>query len=359
MWFIFTIVTTLFWGTADLFYKKGADVNDKYSHLKTAMMVGFVMGIHAIYTLISSGISYNPKNLLIYLPVSAMYILSMVIGYFGFRYLELSIASPIQNTSGAVTFILCLIFLQTQIETLTLTGVIFICVGMLLLGMLEKIDAESMSKRNEKKYTIGFIAIIIPIIYCIIDSLGTFFDAYYLDDFASTPLVDVTEDTLEDVANISYELSFLIVALVILGFLIINAHKKETISAPSRKIETSATSRKIETSATSREIETSAPSRKIEISGPSKSSSIGKLMKTPGFSAYKNRLLAALFETGGQAFYVFAMSGNGTVAAPIISCYAVVSLILSRIFLKEKLSRKHYIAISIIIVGIGILGFCE
>lgn len=323
MWFIFTIVTTLFWGTADLFYKKGADVNDKYSHLKTAMMVGFVMGIHAIYTLISSGISYNPKNLLIYLPVSAMYILSMVIGYFGFRYLELSIASPIQNTSGAVTFILCLIFLQTQIEALTLTGVIFICVGMLLLGMLEKIDAESMSKRNEKKYTIGFIAIIIPIIYCIIDSLGTFFDAYYLDDFASTPLVDVTEDTLEDVANISYELSFLIVALVILGFLIINAHKKETISAPS------------------------------------KSSSIGKLMKTPGFSAYKNRLLAALFETGGQAFYVFAMSGNGTVAAPIISCYAVVSLILSRIFLKEKLSLKHYIAISIIIVGIGILGFCE
>lgn len=332
MWFIFTIVTTLFWGTADLFYKKGADVNDKYSHLKTAMMVGFVMGIHAIYTLISSGISYHPKNLLIYLPVSAMYILSMVIGYFGFRYLELSIASPIQNTSGAVTFILCLIFLQTQIEALTLTGVIFICVGMLLLGMLEKIDAESMSKRNEKKYTIGFIAIIIPIIYCIIDSLGTFFDAYYLDDFASTPLVDVTEDTLEDVANISYELSFLIVALVILGFLIINAHKKETISATSREIETS---------------------------GPSKSSSIGKLMKTPGFSAYKNRLLAALFETGGQAFYVFAMSGNGTVAAPIISCYAVVSLILSRIFLKEKLSRKHYIAISIIIVGIGILGFCE
>ena len=332
MWFIFTIVTTLFWGTADLFYKKGADVNDKYSHLKTAMMVGFVMGIHAIYTLISSGISYNPKNLLIYLPVSAMYILSMVIGYFGFRYLELSIASPIQNTSGAVTFILCLIFLQTQIEALTLTGVIFICVGMLLLGMLEKIDAESMSKRNEKKYTIGFIAIIIPIIYCIIDSLGTFFDAYYLDDFASTPLVDVTEDTLEDVANISYELSFLIVALVILGFLIINAHKKETISATSREIETSVLS---------------------------KSSSIGKLMKTPGFSAYKNRLLAALFETGGQAFYVFAMSGNGTVAAPIISCYAVVSLILSRIFLKEKLSRKHYIAISIIIVGIGILGFCE
>ena len=326
MWFIFTIVTTLFWGTADLFYKKGADVNDKYSHLKTAMMVGFVMGIHAIYTLISSGISYNPKNLLIYLPVSAMYILSMVIGYFGFRYLELSIASPIQNTSGAVTFILCLIFLQTQIEALTLKGVIFICVGMLLLGMLEKIDAESMSKRNEKKYTIGFIAIIIPIIYCIIDSLGTFFDAYYLDDFASTPLVDVTEDTLEDVANISYELSFLIVALVILGFLIINAHEKETISA------------------TSREIETSGPSREIE---------------TPGFSAYKNRLLAALFETGGQAFYVFAMSGNGTVAAPIISCYAVVSLILSRIFLKEKLSRKHYIAISIIIVGIGILGFCE
>ena len=47
MWFVFALITTLAWGAADLFYKKGADEQDKYSHLKTAMMVGIVMGIHA------------------------------------------------------------------------------------------------------------------------------------------------------------------------------------------------------------------------------------------------------------------------------------------------------------------------
>ena len=47
MWFVYSIITLLFWGLADLFYKKGAKEEDKYSHLKTGIMVGFVMGIHA------------------------------------------------------------------------------------------------------------------------------------------------------------------------------------------------------------------------------------------------------------------------------------------------------------------------
>ena len=112
MWFVFALVTLISWGIADLFYKKGADEKDKYSHLKTSMMVGIVMGIHAICMLIFTDMNYDFTNILIYLPVSLMYILSMTIGYFGLRYLELSISSPIQNSSGAVTCLLCLIFLH-------------------------------------------------------------------------------------------------------------------------------------------------------------------------------------------------------------------------------------------------------
>ena len=40
MWFIYALITLLFWALADLFYKKGANENDKYSHLKTGIMVG-------------------------------------------------------------------------------------------------------------------------------------------------------------------------------------------------------------------------------------------------------------------------------------------------------------------------------
>ena len=65
-------------------------------------------------------------------------------------------------------------------------------------------------------------------------------------------------------------------------------------------------------------------------------------------------------ETAGQRTYVYAMaSGNGAIAAPIMSSVCVVSLILSRIFLKEKLTKKQYAFIGIIIVGILMLAVIE
>lgn len=197
MWFIFALSTLLCWGIADLFYKKGADEKDKYSHLKTSMMVGLVMGIHAICMLLFTDMNYNFINILIYLPVSLMYILSMTIGYFGLRYLEVSISSPIQNSSGAVTCLLCLIFLNQNLDTISAIAIILISVGIFMLGVLEKSKQKEYEELNNKKYKIGFIAFMIPIIYCVIDALGTFFDAYYLDSIETTPLINVTEATLE------------------------------------------------------------------------------------------------------------------------------------------------------------------
>ena len=67
MWFVFALITTLAWGAADLFYKKGADEKDKYSHLKTSMIVGLVMGIHAIFMLLFTDMNYDFTNILIYI----------------------------------------------------------------------------------------------------------------------------------------------------------------------------------------------------------------------------------------------------------------------------------------------------
>ena len=44
---------------------------------------------------------------------------------------------------------------------------------------------------------------------------------------------------------------------------------------------------------------------------------------------------------------------------PMISSYCVLSVVWSRIFLKEKLSLKHYIAIIATLVGIVGLGVAE
>lgn len=305
MWFIYALAVVLFWGTADLFYKAGADENDKYSHLKTSIMVGLVMGAHAFYVLIFGNIGYDFRNLFIYLPVSAMYILSMTLGYFGLRYLELSISSPIQNASGAVVCIMCLVFLGQTMDVLSTVSVILICIGVFILGLLEKQKENEYEAEHNKKYKIGFIAFLMPILYCIFDSLGTFFDAWYLDDINSTFLVNVNESNFEDVANVSYELTFFIVAIVL--FVYIKFIKKQKI----------------------------------------------------GTFKQKERAAAAIFETAGQFAYVYAMSGNGVVAAPMVASYSIVSIILSRIFLKEKLTKKQYAVVTLVIIGIALMGIAE
>lgn len=305
MWLVFTLLTTLLWGFADLFYKKGARKGEeKYSHLLTGITVGLVMGAQAIFTLIFGDVGYNPINILIYLPVSLFYIISMVVGYLGLRYLELSINSPIENSSGAVVCILCLIFLGERMDLLSAGAVIIITIGIIFLGWLERDKTADLSP-EDKKYSRSVFALIFPLIYCVLDALGTFFDAYYLDDIATTPLVGVTEETFENVANISYELTFLIAAVFMLIYILVI--KRDKIELPKQG----------------------------------------------------DKLCAAVFETAGQYFYVFAMSGNAVIAAPTISAYCVVSAVLAAIFLKERLKPAQYLAIGAVIIGIVMLGIAE
>ncbi|MFJ5716046.1 EamA family transporter [Neobacillus sp. NPDC093127] len=300
MWFVFSLLTTFAWGGADLFYKKGTDSNDKFSHLKIVIMVGLVMGLHATAYLFIKGLAFNPIDLLKYLPVSAFYILSMTVGYIGLRYIELSIASPVQNSSGAITAILLFIFFPHELGIVHIAGVAIITAGVLGLAILEK-KAESAALKLtnvqiDKKYQIGFLAITFPIIYCILDGLGTFADGIYLDELK---LIS------EDAALLAYEFTFFICA--VLSFIFFKVIKKEK------------------------------------------------------FQIFKERDkgYAAILETTGQFFYVFAMAKNAIIAAPLIASYSIFSIILSRIFLKEKLSKKHYAVIVVVMLGIALLGFAD
>ena len=40
-WFVCALISLLGWGCADLFYKKGTDENDRYSHLRIAVWVAY------------------------------------------------------------------------------------------------------------------------------------------------------------------------------------------------------------------------------------------------------------------------------------------------------------------------------
>ena len=302
-WLFFSIATTLLWGAAELFYKKGALPDEKYSHLKICVWVGVVMGAHAVFTLLTQDINYNPINLIRYLPVSMLYIISMAFSYFGMRFLEESISDPIENTSGAICSLLCVIFLKESLSTLSVIAIIIIVIGVLGVGFLEN-SGETQRKKNLGK-KLAIVAFCMPFVYALLDAFGSFVDVFYLDDIASTPLIGVTEETIEDVANTSYELTLALVALVLFIFM---------------------------------------KAKKVKF-GP--------------IPQHKDKLLAAVFETAGQFTYVYALSGNGVIAAPIISSVCVVSLLLSRIFLKEKLSRKTYVFITIVIIGILLLAVAD
>ncbi|GEN32167.1 drug/metabolite transporter (DMT)-like permease [Cerasibacillus quisquiliarum] len=300
MWFIFAILTALAWGGANLFYKKGTDSNDPYSHLKIVTMVGLVMGLHAVVYMIVKDITFDPFDMVRYFPVSAMYILSMTIGYVGLRYIELSIAAPVQNSSGAVSAILLFIFFPREMNPIDIAGIIIVTAGVIGLAILERRDEErQLHAQNvviDKKYQISFLAITFPILYSLIDGLGTFADGIYLDE-----LKLISEDS----ALLAYEFTFLICA--ILSYVYV------------------------------------------------------KLIKKQDFKIFqeKDKGYAAILETVGQFFYVFAMASNAIIAAPLIAAHGIFSVILSRIFLKEILTKKQYIMIGIVMLGIILLGITE
>ena len=304
-WLFFAIGTAILWGTAELFYKKGAQPNEKYSHLKICVWVGVVMGAHAIFTLLTQDINYNPVNILRYLPVSLFYIISMAFSYFGMRFLEESISDPIENTAGVICVLLFALFMGDEFSWLTWVAVGVIGVGVVGVSYLEN-HGETTRKKNYGK-ALALVSFIMPFLYALLDAFGTFLDdAFFLiEDVASSPLVDVTEDTIEAVANTSYELTF---ALFALGLFIFMKAKK---------------------------------------------------VKFGPVPQHKDKILAAVFETAGQFTYVYALGGIDAVAAPILSSVCVVSLLLSRIFLKEKLSWKTYLFIAVVIIGILLLAVSE
>ena len=302
MWFTFAIIALLCWSGSDLFSKIGCqDAGDKYSHLKMVMAVGAVMGLHAAYEVFFNGVEISGQILLTYLPVSLLYILSMAIGYLGLRYIELSISSPICNSSGAIVAVLTLITsgISEDLPPVALVAVALVCIGVIALGFVEANEDEELRRARQDAsnhhYAKSWIALAIPVIYCLLDALGTFADSLVLE------VLD------EDSANCAYELTFLFVG-ILCAIWVLGVKKQKLIAR----------------------------------------------QEAPKYTG-------AIFETAGQFFYIYALADSEHVAfaAPIISAYCVASVLWSRIFLKEKLSVKHYLSIATVVAGIVILGILD
>ena len=301
MWFWLSLTALLCWSGSDLFSKIGCrDESDRYSHLKMVIAVGVVMGIHAEIEIFAGGVPINPQIILTYLPVSLLYISSMTLGYLGLRYIELSISSPICNSSGALVAVMTLLFVGGEdYSPLALFAILLVCVGAIGLGVVDATeDPELRAARQaegNRKYAKSFLALALPVAYCLLDAAGTFADNRVL------------ETLNEDSANVAYELTFLCAAVVC--FIYVVLIKKEKLLPK---------------------------------------------MEAPKY-------IGAIFETAGQFAYIYAIADTQHLAmsAPIISSYCAASVVWSRLFLKEKLSWKHYAMIVVVVAGIAIMGVLD
>lgn len=301
MWFWLALIALLCWSGSDLFSKIGCrDASDKYSHLKMVMAVGLVMGLHACFEIFVGGVEINFSIILTYLPVSLLYILSMALGYLGLRYIELSVSSPICNSSGALVAVLTFIFVGLDdYSPLALFAVALVCAGAIGLGVVDSTeDAELRAERQKAgnyKYAKSWVALALPVAYCVLDAAGTFADNRVL------------ETLNEDSANVAYELTFLFAGAVCFVYAVVIRRDR-----------------------------------------------LIPRMEAPKY-------IGAVCETAGQFAYIYAIADTAHLAmsAPIISAYCAASVLWSRIFLKERLSWKHYAMIGLIVAGIVIMGVLD
>lgn len=297
IWLLCTVITFVSWGGVSVFYKITNKVDDN-THLKTGILVGLMMGAHAIIYLLIKGLSVNFMDILKYFPISVLYIASMIVGYRGLKYIELSISSPIQNSSGVITALLFVFFFKEVYPLPFYIACLLIFLGVIVLSLDE--IRESKDKREEFKKKNGLkklfvLGVMFPLVYSLFDGVGTFLDGVYLDKL---------ELISADSALISYELTFLAYGILTYFYL----RKKD-------------------------------PKAKV-------------------FNEW-NLYVAAALEMIGQVFYVFAMAENATIAAPIIGSYCVLTMLLSRVVLKEKLSKTEYAGIFLVLAGVVILAFLD
>ena len=325
MYFVFALVALLAWSGSDLFSKTGTSQKDKHSHWKVIFAVGVLMGLHAVLCLVVSAFippledgadpewwrtliytDFTPMDFVKYLPVAAIYLAAMVIGYAGLRYIELSVSSPICNSPGSLALLICVILGWAALELWTIIGVVLITLGIIMLGVVEYREDETVKlMRQDKsnvKYTKSLIAILIPVIYLVMDALGTVGDQM----ISELELFDMSEFA----SNTAFE--FTAVLFAIIAFCWVKFVKKE------------------------------------------KFFTFGEGANTK--TIRRNLLIGGICETIGQMFYMAVMFSDFDAGMPMISAYCAASVLWSRIFLKEKLSWKHYLAILTVFVGIILLG---
>ena len=300
-WYTDSLLAILFWSGSDLFSKLASKHEDKYSQFRIMSVLGVTMGLHGLFLLLTSEtLKADPFRLIYfwyYLPAGALYILSMVLGYIGLRYMVLSVSSPICNASGVIEILLCWLILgQTASLPAILSALLLTAAVVLLAAVESKYPTDEIQNGQRIRMTKKeiFLGLALPVAYCCFDAAGT---------IAETVMYDAGRMS-EDAGSVSYEMMWLVIGIGSLIWLC--GVKKQPF-----------------------------------FRWPSKGALVGQ----------------SVCETAGNYFYIYAIATDYAILAePMIGCYAVISVLWGRLILKEKLTAKHYLCIAMALTGIALLG---
>lgn len=302
MWILFAVLTVLLWGTSETIFKSVSN-NERNTVLKLIACNGIMMGIVAVFfipvVLFIKHETIDFNMILTYLPVSIIYIASMFCTYKAMRYIKVSIMSPVQNASCAIVTILCVIILKQVLAWYQILAIILIIAGLILLSVnkdeTKLLDMPEGEERISKlaAYKLYLTGFAFALGYFLLDGIGGFMDDYMLE----------TELSAEQL-NIAYSFIYFVVGMIC--YIYLKATKKIT--------------------------------RLYDVKND------------------KKKIAGTLVETAGQYTYIYAFAfGPAAIASPFVAAYSIVTIILSRIFLKEKLHVRQYAMIVMVMIGLVVL----
>ena len=313
-WLMLTLSCIILWGFTDILLKKSLDYSDPLSQFKTFIWMGLVMalagGIMGICSdTLPDSIRMVGDNLYL-IPLCIFYVIALFFGILGTKHLEASVVSPLENIDGAIAAIILYIFflftdsthLTDKIGVVDVIGTVAIVAGVVLLGIQEQklSKHEANLDMNKKKHRLGALALIFPIVYNLVDAASMV--------AMGVTVSGETEVSIPDIDFFFFEcVGFTVGAIFVWLYLLI---AKKYVYNPFKKTELS-------------------------------------------------RCYAGLGDTLGTMSFTFAVGINPILTAPITSSYCLVTIVLARIFLKEQLSRKQYLSLALLVIGIALLGVSE
>ena len=320
-WFLLIIACIILWSVTDVLYKASSPQNDPLSHYKTFVWIGIVMalagGIMSTWsdTLLQS-FKIIMEDVIYLIPLGVVYAAALFFGLLGKKHLPASIVSVLENTGGAlVAIIIYYYYLLTgyilpsyEFGAIDIVATVSIIVGIILIGKEEQalFKKEIFLEEDKKTHRLGALALFFPIIYTLIDvfsvaEIGGISGNDGIVGSGGGYLIPGIDFFVFECIGIALISLFVWLYLLVVKKYLYNPFKQEEFI----------------------------------------------------------RCNAATGETFGTMTFIFAASIDPILTAPIASFHCILTIVLARLFLKERLTKKQYISLGLVVAGVILLAFAD